>query len=155
MFALSVSQPTASLLALGLVRWNERGWATGYRGPVWLHAAEPLQDRSQALWDKPEVRIAFRERSRVQRLPDAPRGCVIALVDLVDCFAVTDGPPAGVYPTPLDGLVCPQKPCNSILVFDNPRILDRPVYTRGGARLYQPDQCTLQRLEQFAGVQPI
>lgn len=42
MRALTISQPWASLIALGHKTLETRGWATKYRGPVAIHAGKGL-----------------------------------------------------------------------------------------------------------------
>src|ERR1700694_3122793 len=44
MKALSLWQPWASLIAMGLKEFETRHWATSYRGPLVIHAAKrPLE----------------------------------------------------------------------------------------------------------------
>ena len=50
-FALSVTQPWASAMALGLKRIETRSWSSGLRGPIAIHASKgfPLAAREFAL----------------------------------------------------------------------------------------------------------
>lgn len=71
MFALTVSQPYASLIARG-EKWIEnRRWETKYRGPLAIHAGKGTQylDRKQ--------------------LAEYPTG-VVAVASLVACFRIAD-----------------------------------------------------------------
>lgn len=45
MRALSLWQPWASLIALGVKTIETRGWSTKYRGPLLIHAAKRAPDR--------------------------------------------------------------------------------------------------------------
>lgn len=40
--ALTLTQPWASLVAIGAKSYETRGWSTGYRGPLAIHAAKGL-----------------------------------------------------------------------------------------------------------------
>lgn len=44
MLALTLWQPWASLIAWGEKRYETRSWATGYRGPIAIHAAKKWSD---------------------------------------------------------------------------------------------------------------
>jgi len=77
MKALTLSQPWASLVALGLKRIETRSWKTRYRGRLAIHAAKgfPAQAR----------RFADEERFR-GRLPEyLPLGAFLCTVNLIDC----------------------------------------------------------------------
>ena len=81
--ALTLWEPWASLIALGFKCYETRSWPTQYRGPLAIHAA------------KRKVRIA-----EVQAIVtntgghlmhfdfpvDYPLGCVVAVVELVECW---------------------------------------------------------------------
>jgi hypothetical protein len=80
--AITLTQPWATLVAIGAKRIETRSWRTDYRGPLAIHAAKtyPLAARGlrydepfyRALWDagiKPDMPI--------------PIGAVVAVCDLV------------------------------------------------------------------------
>jgi hypothetical protein len=83
MKALSLWQPHATAIAIGLKRYETRGWATDYRGPLAIHAAKrpwsdvgPWHDGARRRFDRyvaahGPIAWAF--------------GAVVAVVDLVDC----------------------------------------------------------------------
>lgn len=53
MYALTIRQPWAQLIAAGIKQWENRTWKTSYRGPLAIHAAKagshrPRQSESQA-----------------------------------------------------------------------------------------------------------
>jgi hypothetical protein len=75
--AISLWQPWASAVALGLKRIETRHWPTSYRGPLLIHAAKR--------WTVDEREFHALEHE-AGRLPAAlPLGALIAVVDLVDC----------------------------------------------------------------------
>ena len=77
MKALTLTQPWASLVALGYKRVETRSWRTQYRGPIAIHAAKGFPTEAR--------RFAEVERA-IGRVPARiPRGAVVCIIDLVDC----------------------------------------------------------------------
>ena len=72
MKALTLVQPYASLIAIGVKRIETRSWSTLYRGPLAIHAAAltPVGDQSLADWHWPQ-------------------GAVVATCRLVDVVPIT------------------------------------------------------------------
>ncbi|MCG8694670.1 MAG: ASCH domain-containing protein [Minwuiales bacterium] len=86
MKALTLWQPWATLIALGIKGFETRGWSTRYRGPLAIHAAKRRVDRRQFddyLWP---VLAGFDYIGEPR--PDIPwplpTGCVVAVCELVD-----------------------------------------------------------------------
>lgn len=88
MKAITLTQPWATLVAVGAKRIETRGWKTNYRGPLAIHAAKG--------WTKDIVKLAMSEPFR-SVLHDAgyslfsllPRGMVIATTRLVAIYEIT------------------------------------------------------------------
>ena len=74
MKCLSLTQPWATLVALGAKKMETRSWSTKYRGPLAIHAAKRF----------PATAKAFAETERaLDRLPSRlALGAIIAVVDL-------------------------------------------------------------------------
>lgn len=75
MKALTVTQPWATLVALGIKNVETRSWATSYRGPLAIHAAKG--------WSRDDREFAEDLFARgILPIPDVlyslPRGAVIA-----------------------------------------------------------------------------
>lgn len=76
MRCISLWQPWASAIALGVKRVETRHWSTDYRGPLAIHASKR--------WTREQIEFAQVERS-LGRLPGRiPLGALIAVCDLVD-----------------------------------------------------------------------
>lgn len=77
MKALTLTQPWASLVALGHKQVETRSWRTFYRGPLAIHAAKGF----------PPAALVFAEEERaIGRIPARlPRGAIVCIIDLVDC----------------------------------------------------------------------
>lgn len=100
MKALSLTQPWATLVALGEKRIETRSWRTDYRGPLAIHAAKGLPKEAKVLF----LCVPFHELltrhdhtiSHMLMAPppgvvphDLPLGAVIATCTLLDCVRVT------------------------------------------------------------------
>lgn len=98
MKALTLTQPWASLMAMGAKRIETRSWFTLYRGPVAIHAARGFpawakdlcsDDRfCEALgWEKLRLALDPDWYKEVRRRADSlPRGCILATGTLVGCL---------------------------------------------------------------------
>ena len=77
MKGLSLWQPHAQAIALGLKPYETRHWPTRYRGPLAVHAAKRLWNPADS-WDQEALR----------QLGDTPTvyGAVVCIADLVDCI---------------------------------------------------------------------
>lgn len=74
--AITIWQPWASAIALGVKHIETRGWSTNYRGPILIHAAKRKLDRhAQAFADYEHT---------MNRLPArVPLGAIVAMATLV------------------------------------------------------------------------
>lgn len=82
MKALSLWQPWASAIFLGLKAIETRSWETNYRGPLLIHAAK--------CWKGQQRQFADIEYS-LGRLPDrVPLGALLGVAELVDCVPVDE-----------------------------------------------------------------
>lgn len=80
MKALTLWQPWASLVAIGVKRVETRSWATSYRGPLAIHAAKVTPREARALTTQPFI------YTRMVGAPFGyPEGVVLAIVELLDC----------------------------------------------------------------------
>lgn len=73
MKALTVWQPYAQAIALGLKKFETRSWATKYRGKIAIHASvKPMTKELKTLAEKYGIK-------------DCAKGRVIVFADLADC----------------------------------------------------------------------
>lgn len=82
--ALSLTQPWATLVALGAKQRETRGWPTEYRGWVAIHAAKGFPGWAKRLCNTPRFRMAL---GRVDYCLGLPLGSVLCVVRLTDCVA--------------------------------------------------------------------
>lgn len=88
MRALTVWQPWAQLIALGIKTIETRSWGTPYRGPLLIHAG---QSEEGLIGDcpPPMLRAIWEAGYSLSATPPAgrialPRGCVVAVAELVE-----------------------------------------------------------------------
>ena len=84
MKALTLTQPWATLVAIGAKRIETRNWSTPYRGRLAIHAAKGFPKDARALCLKEPFKRVLMAAS-IESLADLPLGAVLATVQLVDC----------------------------------------------------------------------
>ncbi len=79
MKALSLTQPWATAICLGLKQWETRSWPTHFRGEVCIHAS-----KSFPRWAKD---FAFEQDvlTRRFRVDQMPLGMIVCVADLTEC----------------------------------------------------------------------
>jgi len=92
MKGLTLWQPWASLIALGVKPHETRGHRTHYRGPILIHASK----RWTAALDRERVSFDYWLNALDPRCPQLPKplplGAVVAIAHLQDCYGtITDG----------------------------------------------------------------
>jgi hypothetical protein len=116
MRALSVRQPWAWAICVGLKRVENRTWTTDYRGPVAIHAAAAdsgLRDFRRML------------TGEVLNLPDLALGSVVGVADLVEVMPLRE---AIEHDPDAEGPFC--------WVFERPQVLAAPVPVKGRVSLF-------------------
>lgn len=87
MKALTLHQPWASLIALGVKTIETRSWSTKYRGPLAVHAGSRQVHTGQFfMLARDAVRFGqiTREQEAEFRALDVPLGAIVATCELVD-----------------------------------------------------------------------
>lgn len=89
MKALSLWQPHAAAIMLGLKPWETRGWDTSYRGPLAIHAAKKEFKEKDYDWN---YFVECRKRLALAGHPllKLDYGKVVCVVDLVDCVPTAE-----------------------------------------------------------------
>jgi len=77
MRAISLWQPWATAIAIGVKRIETRHWSTSYPGPLAIHAAQR--------WDRSQRRFAGVEQSLGVLPKEIPLGAIVAICRLEDC----------------------------------------------------------------------
>lgn len=91
---ITLTQPWATLVAIGAKQFETRSWQTSYRGKLAIHAAKG--------WKREDIELCLEEpfksaliKAGVSKIGDLPRGAIIAVCDLTAIYP-TDSkmPPA-------------------------------------------------------------
>lgn len=95
MKALTLTQPWATLVAIGVKKIETRSWATTYCGPLAIHAAKKFPEDAQHLCFQVPFRQFLVERYSFMARGEIyfgkhefPLGCVVATCELVDCIKI-------------------------------------------------------------------
>jgi hypothetical protein len=83
-----MTQPWATLVALGENSIETRSWSTRYRGPLAIHAAKAFPAEARALCDEEPYRRVL-ARGGYASASELARGAVIAIAQLDDVIAFT------------------------------------------------------------------
>lgn len=92
MKVITLWQPWASLIALGLKRYETRSWLTNYRGPLAIHAAKrPMRrDEIELLsWLMVYAPSADGQAKAELLLSTCPLGEIVAVCNLANCQRMT------------------------------------------------------------------
>lgn len=85
---LTLWQPWATLIALGIKVHETRSWSTQYRGPLAIHSAKRKMDRAgRRLLMEIVGGHAIRPGSPLLRMP---YGSIVAIANLVDVYPTDD-----------------------------------------------------------------
>lgn len=97
MKALTIWQPHASMLAIGLRRIETRSWSTRYRGPLLIHAAKRWDSgRAIECAKAIDASRSYRHALTIGQAAIADLsfgeslGCVLAIANLVDCIPIPE-----------------------------------------------------------------
>ena len=138
-----MTQPWASLVAVGENRIETRSWSTPHRGPLAIHAAKGFPADARALCATRPFREAL-ARGGYTDASELPRGAVIALVNVDDVIAFDRRTLADVRARSARGLLPPHEadfgdfsPGRYGWVLSDVRPLRVPVPARGMLGLWE------------------
>jgi len=87
--AVSLTQPWATLVAIGAKTFETRSWPTYYRGPLLIHAAKGFPGNARALCYMDSFSETL-QRAGYKRASELPTGALIGIVTLVECISTAD-----------------------------------------------------------------
>lgn len=122
MKAMTLWQPYAQAIALGLKKYETRSWATRHRGPIAIHASMQKMKRAyQYLVDK-------------YNIEHLACGEIIVIADLTDCILMTPEFIAAQDPTETD--FGDWQPGRYAWKLENVRVLECPARVSGKQGLW-------------------
>lgn len=90
MKAITLTQPWATLVAIGAKRWETRSWSTNHRGPLAIHAAKGMPGwAADICFQDPFFDVLHDSGYEGSVDEQLPRGAVIAICDLAACISTS------------------------------------------------------------------
>ena len=89
MRCLTLTQPWATLVAVGAKKIETRGWKTAYRGPLAIHASSRFPASSRALCREQPFHDALRACG-YRHPSELPTAVLLGLVELEECVAAQE-----------------------------------------------------------------
>jgi activating signal cointegrator 1 len=87
MKVLTLTQPWATLVAIGAKTIETRSWRTSYEGPIAIHAARGFPRACESLCHRDPFVMAL-INAGFNKAADLPRGMIVAVAELVFCVGV-------------------------------------------------------------------
>jgi hypothetical protein len=147
MKALTLTQPWATLVAIGAKRIETRSWRTSYRGPLAIHAAKEFPKAARKFSTQFVCYDAMRRSARLELRekgwPPYPLGYVMATCRLVNVLPVevvdNGGNAFGVSLEPLDArekAFGDYTPGRWAWILEGAKILETPLPAKGALSLW-------------------
>lgn len=156
MKAITIWQPYATLIVLGVKRFETRHWETSYRGPLVIHAAKRWDDARaydcervvELLRDETFTPASFNDdQMRLFYMPTGETlGKALGVVELTDCQQMDEG---GSY---FENEVGSFGPGRFGWKCERPRIFETPIAAQGKQGLWIPEASLEQLVNDLMGV---
>ncbi len=152
MKALSLTQPWATLVAIGAKRIETRSWRTPYRGRMAIHAARNFPFQAREICNDQTFCSVLKQEKEGSIVARMPLGSIVAVCDLVGCAEITLAPviyeAATLGLPPESGSYCvpPEDPEHSFgdytpgrhaWLIANVRQLETPIACKGALSLWE------------------
>ncbi len=134
MKALTLTQPWASLVAIGAKRIETRSWSTSYRGELAIHAAKGFPRDAQDFSRCIRLSVLFGPHY------EYPRGAVIATCRLMACVRTEEllsKPPYASDMTEQEQLFGNYEPGRFGWMLSDIRQMAQPEFTKGALGLWE------------------
>lgn len=95
MKCITLTQPWATLVAIGAKQVETRSWSTSYRGPLAIHAGKGLgpvggiKGLHDLYYSSPFYDVLFPRYGALSEW-DMPLGAIIAVTELIDCREIVE-----------------------------------------------------------------
>ena len=139
---LSMHQPWASLLVLGIKRFEGRGWSTSYRGRLWIAstAHQSTDEENKQLED--DYRAVYGPDKHIPFPASYPHSALLGCVDLVD---VVDQ--AAFQRLRAERGEREDSASAFVFVCERPRVLSLPVSISGQHKLWQLSRAMVEGVQ--------
>ena len=146
MKAITLTQPWASLVAIGAKKIETRSWSTHYRGPIAIHAAKGFPKWAKEFAGSRMVLDLMRPHVRddMPYLDQLPLGCVIATANMVRCVT-TEVITAHIQPfTEQEYALGDYLPRRFGFLLEDVVRLDEPIPAKGALSLWDWDHTSME-----------
>jgi hypothetical protein len=150
MKALTLTQPWATLVAIGAKRIETRSWRTSYRGRLAIHAAKGFPKWARDFTTDPVCYEAVRLHcaalgidERLNGFPAYPVGAVLATCSLVNCIPTELTGRSEFMGVPLEGLTDQERAFGDFSdgryawILADVRMLPEPIPSKGALSLWE------------------
>lgn len=131
MRAITIYEPHAILVAVCAKRYETRGWATDYRGPIAIHAGKTAS-YLDITYQEPFRRVL--KAAGFKSPADLPLGCIVCTAELVKVWPVAD---LIAHLTTLERAFGDFSAGRFAWEFRNVQIFARPIPARGQQGLWE------------------
>jgi activating signal cointegrator 1 len=153
MKALTLTQPWATLVAIGEKTWETRSWSTSYRGPLLIHAAKSFPKDCRDLCAEEPFRTALGDIGHLDSWRELPRGAVVAVAELVACARI-DATFIRAMQVLIDDVLVPTwedefgnyTPGRFAWRLENVRPATEPISCRGALGLWEPPTDVMEQV---------
>jgi hypothetical protein len=134
---ITLHQPWASLVAMGIKKVETRSWKTGYRGELLIHASQSITKEGLALSRHPKVKLDFYHLPVGQIIGSVKLDNVVKSADWLFCAKVSKAHKEAKRESLLGDL------SGNRFAWDltNPVLFKQPVPARGFQKLWSFRQC--------------
>lgn len=145
MKALSLTQPWATLVAIGAKKIETRSWFTTYRGQIVIHAAKGFpkwaRDYANSLQFQEEL-APFGYTSSTQ----LPLGAIIAVAELAGCHSTDKEKLLIPHPGTRESIFGDYSENRFMWMLKNVRMLNEPIPCKGSLGLWEVPQDILSKI---------
>ncbi len=156
---ITLYQPWATLVVLGIKKFETRSWYTNHRGQILIHAALAHSDIGRALYEGQRVRLyghdmGYTDHDLPQLYKRLPFGCIIGSVNIQSVIPTDQIRKVGNLASRLqkqqwgqvkkadfdrESLLGDLSPDRFAWELTNPRRFDHPIMAKGYQRLWNYD----------------
>lgn len=136
MKTLSLLQPWAGLIMLGIKRIETQSWKTQYRGPLLIHSSAKITTAGHELIK--EVDHKYEQLSVDEMKILEVTGCILGMVDLVDCISSNDTDFVNSL-SHAEQYFGDYSPNRWLWKLENPRLSAKPIPAKGALSLWEWD----------------
>lgn len=131
--AITLRQPWAGLLVLGIKQNETRSFNTNYRGRLYIHSSAVISKFEKQLFERLVKELGLTPQQ--QQLCQIT-GCVLGHVDITNTFSTTRDERQTLWVSSREALMGDYSPGRYFWTCANPVLLDKPIPAKGQLGLW-------------------